>query len=68
MSGALTLDGLGNANAAWVFQLPSTLITSPNSVVNVINTGTGAGVFWDVGSSVTLGTSLDIPGEHSSGH
>jgi Ice-binding-like/PEP-CTERM motif len=54
LSGALTLDGQGNANAGWVFQMPSTLITSPNSVVSVINTGSGAGVFWNVGSSATL--------------
>lgn len=54
LSGAFTLDGQGNANAAWVFQMPSTLITSPNSVVNVINTGSGAGVYWNVGSSATI--------------
>lgn len=54
LSGALTLDGLGNANAAWVFQMPSTLITSPNSVVNITNTGDGAGVYWNVGSSATI--------------
>jgi Ice-binding-like/PEP-CTERM motif len=54
LSGALTLDGLGNANAAWVFQMPSTLITSPNAVVNMINTGSGAGLFWNVGSSATI--------------
>lgn len=54
LSGALTLDGGGNANAAWVFQMPSSLITSPNSVVNVINTGSGAGVFWNVQSSATI--------------
>jgi hypothetical protein len=54
LSGALTLDGQGNANAAWVFQMPSTLITSPDSVVNVVNTGSGAGVYWNVGSSATI--------------
>lgn len=54
LSGALTLDGQGNANAAWVFQMPSTLITSPNSVVNMINAGSGAGVYWNVGSSATI--------------
>lgn len=54
LSGALTLDGQGNANAAWVFQMPSTLITSPNSVVNIINTGAGSGVYWNVGSSATI--------------
>lgn len=54
LSGSLTLDGEGNANAAWVFQMPSTLITSSNSDVNVINTGSDAGVYWNVGSSATI--------------
>jgi len=54
LSGALTLDGQGNANAAWIFQMASTLITSPNSVVSVINTGSGAGVYWNVASSATI--------------
>ena len=62
LTGTLTLDGLGNANAAWVFQMPSTLITSPGSVVNVINTGAGAGVFWNVGSSATLDTTTSFHG------
>lgn len=56
LSGALTLDGQGNANAAWVFQMPSTLITSANSVINLTNTGAGAGIFWNVGSSATIAT------------
>jgi len=34
--------------------MPSTLITSPDSVVDVINTGSGAGLFWNVGSSATI--------------
>jgi hypothetical protein len=62
LSGALTLDGGGNANAAWVFQMASSLITSPNSVVNVINTGSGAGVYWNVGSSATIDTNTTFLG------
>jgi hypothetical protein len=62
LSGALTLDGGGNANAAWVFQMPSTLITSPNSIVNVVNTGSGAGVYWNVGSSATIDTNTTFMG------
>jgi hypothetical protein len=62
LSGALTLDGGGNANAAWVFQMTSTLITSPNSVVNVINTGSGAGVYWNVGSSATIDVNTSFLG------
>jgi hypothetical protein len=62
LSGTLTLDGLGNANAFWLFQMPSTLITSSGSVVNVINAGTGSGLFWNVGSSATLGTTTSFEG------
>ena len=62
LSGALTLDGQGNANAAWVFQLPSTLVTSANAAVSVINTGAGAGLFWNVGSSATIGTNTAFLG------
>ncbi len=62
LSGAVTLDGLGNANAAWVFLMTSTLITSPFSSVNVINTGAGAGVYWNVGSSATIDVSTAFMG------
>jgi type VI secretion system secreted protein VgrG len=62
LTGALTLNGLGNANAFWVFVIPSTLTTAASSTVNVINTGSGAGVFWDVGTTATLGTSSTITG------
>jgi hypothetical protein len=62
LSGTLILDGQGNANAVWVFQMPSSLITSPNSVVQLINTGSGAGVYWDVGSSATIDTNTTFLG------
>jgi hypothetical protein len=62
LTGTLTLDGQGNANAFWVFQMPSTLITSPGSVVNVINTGPGAGLFWNVGSSAIIDTTTSFEG------
>lgn len=62
LTGTLTLDGLGNANAFWVFQMPSTLITSPGSVVNVINAGAGSGLYWNVGSSATLDTTTSFEG------
>lgn len=62
LTGTLTLDGQGNANAFWLFQVPSTLITSPGSVVDVINTGAGAGLYWNVGSSATLDTTTSFQG------
>jgi len=62
LTGVLTLDGLGNANAAWVFQVSSTLITSPGAVVDVINAGANAGVYWNVASSATLDTTTSFEG------
>ena len=62
LSGTLTLDGQGNANAAWVFQMDADLITSPNSLVNVIGTGSGAGLFWNVRSSATIDTNTTFMG------
>ena len=62
LTGTLTLDGLGNANAAWVFQMESSLITSSGSLVNLINTDSSAGVFWDVRSSATLGSGTVFQG------
>lgn len=64
LSGLLTLDGLGDPNALWVFQMVSTLITSPGAVVDVINVGSGngAGLYWNVRSSATLDTTTSFAG------
>jgi hypothetical protein len=44
--GTITLNGGGNANALWVFQVGSSLTAQSSTVINVINTGSGAGVYW----------------------
>ncbi len=62
LTGTLTLDALGNPNALFVFQIGSTLTTASSSNVNVINGGAGNGVFWQVGSSATLGSSTSFAG------
>lgn len=56
LMGTLILDGGGDANAMWIFQFPSTLITSTTSNVLVQNVGTGenVGLFWNVHSAATL--------------
>jgi hypothetical protein len=54
INGTLTLDGGGNANAAWVFNIASTLVNATYSVVEMVDAGPGAGVFWNVGSSATI--------------
>lgn len=62
LTGELTLDAQGNADAVWVFQIASTLITASNSSVNRINGGSDCNVYWAVGSSATLGTGSTFVG------
>ena len=56
ITGTLTLDAEGDPNAVFIFQMASSLITASSSKVNIINAGTSCNVFWQVGSSATLGT------------
>lgn len=58
----LTLDGGGDPNAVFIFQSDSTLTTSAGSVVNLINEAQACNVFWQVGSSATLGTGSNFKG------
>ena len=62
LTGALTLDAEGNPNAVFVFQIGSTLTTASASSVNLINGASPCNVFWQVGSSATLGTDTDFVG------
>jgi hypothetical protein len=61
-TGLLQLDAQGDSNAVWVFQIASTLITGSASTVTVINSGQACNVFWQVGSSATLGTTTTFVG------
>ena len=62
LTGHLTLDAAGDSNAFWVFQIGSTLTTASSSSVTFLN-GTGNNpLFWQVGSSATLGTGTDFLG------
>jgi hypothetical protein len=62
LTGALTLDAQGDPNAVFVFQAASTLITASASHVNLINGAQPCNVFWQVGSSATLGTTSVFAG------
>jgi len=63
ITGNLTLDGKGDPNAVWIFQIVSTLTTaSTNSQVILINGASSHNVFWQVGSSATLGTTTTFAG------
>jgi hypothetical protein len=62
LTGPLTLDGAGDPNSVFVFQTDSTLITGSASTVTLINGAQECNVFWQVGSSATLGTSSVFAG------
>jgi hypothetical protein len=57
LTGALTLNAGGDANALFIFKIGSTLTTASSASVSIINSGKSCNVFWQVGSSATLGTS-----------
>ena len=62
LTGALTLDGAGDPNAVFIFQASSTLTTATASSVVLIGSAQACNVFWQVGSSATLGTASDFAG------
>jgi parallel beta-helix repeat protein len=55
-SGELTLDAQGNADAVWIFQIASTLTTTAGRKVILSGGANAANIFWQVGTSATLGT------------
>ncbi len=62
LTGTLTLDGEGNPNAVFVFQMGSTLTTASGSNISLINGAQACNIFWQVGSSATLGTNSNFLG------
>lgn len=61
-SGSVTLDAQGDPGAVFIFQIGSTLITRSNTSVALINGAQACNVFWQVGSSATLGTGTAFAG------
>ena len=66
LTGTLTLDAQGNNNAYWVFQIGTALTTAGSSAVQVTNLGSNSGfddgIFWQIGSSATLGAGTAFAG------
>jgi hypothetical protein len=58
LTGQLTLNG----NGVYVFQIGSTLTTGSKSAVVLANGALASNVFWQVGSSSTLGTGTAFAG------
>jgi hypothetical protein len=62
LTGPLVLDGGGNADAVFIFQTNSSLTTASSSTVEVVNGASECNVFWQIGSSATLGTGSSFQG------
>lgn len=62
VGGVLHLDAQGDPNAVWIFKVGSTLTTISGASVVFDNVGSACNVFWQVGSSATLGTTTHFIG------
>jgi hypothetical protein len=62
LTGTLTLDAQGDPTAVFIFQIGSTLTTASASSVSMINGAQPCNVFWQIGSSATLGTGSNFVG------
>lgn len=61
-AGDLTLDGQGDPNAVFIFQMASTLATTSGRRVVLSGGATAANVFWQVGTSATFGSTSAMQG------
>jgi Ice-binding-like len=62
LTGTVTLDAQGDPDAVFIFQAGSTLTTASSSTVALIGGAQACNVFWQVGSSATLGTNTTFVG------
>ena len=63
LTGALTLDFVGDPNALFLFKIGSTLTTASGSSVTLLTPGRCGRVFWQIGSSATIGTDTSFAGD-----
>ncbi len=62
LTGQLILDAKGDPSAVFVFQIGSTLTTASSASVLLTNGASPCNVYWQVGSSATLGTTTRFIG------
>ncbi len=63
-SGNLVLDAQGNTNAFWVFQVADELTTigGAGGNISLINGAKAENIFWQIGSSATIGDNTSFKG------
>jgi len=62
LSGILTLDGLGDPDACFIFQMNGAFSADPGASIALINGTQACNVFWKVEGAVTLATGVDFKG------
>jgi hypothetical protein len=62
ITGTLTLDAQDDPDGIFIFQMAATLITASSSKVSLLGDASACSVFWQVGSSATLGTNSTFTG------
>jgi hypothetical protein len=62
VSGAVTLDGEGDPNAVFIFQVGASLTTASSTSIVLTGNAQACNVYWQVGASATLGTTTTFAG------
>jgi hypothetical protein len=62
LTGTVTFDAQGNTNAVFVIQVASAVTAASNSAVTLIGGAQANNVFWQIGSSATIGTNAAFKG------
>jgi hypothetical protein len=62
LTGSLVLDGNNDSNSVFIFKTDTTLTTASDSIVTLINGAQECNVFWQIGTSATLGTGTEFVG------
>ena len=62
ITGTVTLDGEGDPDAIFVFQIPTTFLPTSSTIVSLINNAQPCNVYWVTGSSATLDTGANVVG------
>jgi len=62
ITGQLTLDAQGDPDAVFIFQMGSTLTTAAASSITLVNDADACNVFWQAGTSATLGANSTFKG------
>jgi len=62
LTGTVTLDAQGDANAVFIIRSPSYIVTAADSTVNLANGAQAKNVFWVTRSYITLGADSLVQG------